>query len=223
MRYDSLNPVAITQQFVLQGMVRKRNHIWYFIWATYLTNFIFGMTAYYGLLAILARLWNRIFTAVGEIVFIAEFILGILFLAFAVRSMITLRTKAAAKNVCEDNSEAEAIKNKIKSVSPLSLFSLGVIATIMELTSALPYFAFLGMLLQYPLSLPDVIFIQALYNLIYASPLMLMYFIYCRKQTLFDRVYTYVKCKMEKLSDFVAPVLLTAAGIFLICMLLVGS
>ncbi len=25
---DSLNPVAITQQFVLQGMVKKPKHIW---------------------------------------------------------------------------------------------------------------------------------------------------------------------------------------------------
>ena len=56
---DSVNPVAITQQFVLQGMVRKRQHIWFFIAATFLTNLACGMLAYCGLLEILVRLWTK--------------------------------------------------------------------------------------------------------------------------------------------------------------------
>lgn len=29
---DSLNPIAITQQFVLQGMVKKPKHIWFLLY-----------------------------------------------------------------------------------------------------------------------------------------------------------------------------------------------
>ena len=46
---DSLNPVAITQQFVLQGLVKKRHHIWFYIMATAIVNFIVGMFVYFGL------------------------------------------------------------------------------------------------------------------------------------------------------------------------------
>lgn len=37
---DSVNPFAITQQFVLQGMVKKPWHIWFFILPTGIVNWI---------------------------------------------------------------------------------------------------------------------------------------------------------------------------------------
>ena len=57
---DSLNPVAITQQFILQGMVKKPKHIWFFILATGITNFIGGLMAYYGLVAVISNIFDLI-------------------------------------------------------------------------------------------------------------------------------------------------------------------
>ncbi len=213
---DSLNPVAITQQFVLQGMVKKRSHIWYFICATYITNFICGMLVYYGLLEILLTLWNKLSKGLGSGLYVAELIGGIALFSFAIYKLITLCLKSKNEKLCDEKSEEAAMKSKIKSVRPASLFLLGVIATIMELTSAFPYFAFLGILLNYQLSFPEVFCIQALYNLIYALPLMLLYFIYCKKQSLFDRVYSWVKQKTKKLSLFVTLTVFTALSIFLV-------
>ena len=98
-----------------------------------------------------------------------------------------------------------------RSARPRS-FCWGTVSTVMELTSALPYFAFLGLLTQYRLSLPEVVLIQLLYNLIYTSPLMVLYLIYCKRQQLFDRVYRWVKGKMERIAPLVLPLLLLAAG-----------
>lgn len=45
---DSLNPIALTQQFVLQGIVKKPKHIWYFIVSILLTNLVSGFLADFG-------------------------------------------------------------------------------------------------------------------------------------------------------------------------------
>src|SRR5690606_27128103 len=60
---DSLNPVAITQQFVLQGMVKRPRDIWYFILPTGITNFIGGFLAYYGLVSIIGSFFDRLIGA----------------------------------------------------------------------------------------------------------------------------------------------------------------
>lgn len=212
---DSLNPVAITQQFVLQGMVKKRSHIWYFIWATYITNFIGGMMVYYGLLEILSIFWSKISKVLGSGLYISELVIGVFLIGFSIYKF--MRVSAMRKRESSNNDVSEAaVKSKIKSVRPIALFSLGVIATIMELSSAFPYFAFLGVLLNYQLSFLEVVILQAIYNLIYALPLMVLYFIYCRKQELFDRVYLWVKQKMQRISIFVTPVLFFAAGVLLV-------
>ena len=44
---DSLNPIAIAQQFFLQGIVKKPEHIWYFIGSMLLTNLVSGFLAYF--------------------------------------------------------------------------------------------------------------------------------------------------------------------------------
>lgn len=53
---DSLNPFAITQQFVLQGMVKKPKDIWYFIIPTGVTNLIGGFLAYFGLISFIGKI-----------------------------------------------------------------------------------------------------------------------------------------------------------------------
>lgn len=57
---DSLNPIAISQQFVLQGLVKNKHHIWFFIVSIAFTNFLAGILAYYGLLTPLSRFFSNI-------------------------------------------------------------------------------------------------------------------------------------------------------------------
>jgi cytochrome c biogenesis protein CcdA len=219
---DSINPVAITQQFVLQGMVKKPKHIWFFIMATFFTNFTGGLLAYYGLLAVLTNVIDGVFTQIGEKIYIAECALGILLLIFVCYSILRQRNRKA-KQVGElsdeiDSEDEEKLKvaNKMKSVTPLSLTVLGIIATIAELSTALPYFAFLAVLLNHQLYIIELIIILLIYNLIYSSPLMLLYFVYRLKQDLFERLYIFMKRQMQKWSVVLLPLMLGLAGIAII-------
>lgn len=216
---DSINPVAITQQFVLQGMVKKPKHIWYFIMATFFTNFTGGLLAYYGLLAVLTNVIGGVFAQIGEKIYIAECAAGILLLIFVCYSVLHQRNRKTKQFVeCNDkmdveDEEKQKVAKKMKSVTPLSLTLLGMLATIAELSTALPYFAFLAILLNHQLNVIELIIILSIYNLIYSSPLMLLYFVYRLKQDLFERLYLFMKRQMQKWSVVLLPLMLSLAGI----------
>ena len=219
---DSLNPIAITQQFVLQGMVKKPKHIWYFIIPTGLTNLAGGFLAYYGVVALIGDFFGTLIEKYGHMVFTCELILGITFL-IAVGYIIqntkieSLKTQIRSLNSGESKShdEMEAAR-KIKSVTPMALIALGMGATISELATALPYFAFLAILFNYRLSLIQVTFILVVYNTIYTLPLMSLYFIYIKAQDKFDRLYMIIKTQLTKWSNVIAPAVVGMIGIFLV-------
>lgn len=223
---DSLNPIAITQQFVLQGMVKKPKHIWFFIIPTGTTNLIGGFLAYYGLVAFIGNFFKDIVNKHSTIIFTAELIVGILFMVLVCFLIQNNKIEALKKEVrsiknnttSEDENakdEEEAAK-KIKSVSPIALIGLGVGATISELTTALPYFAFLAILFNYQLNFLQVSVILLIYNFIYTLPLMILYFIYVKAKDKFDVLYRVVKTKISKWSGVLVPALSGVGGSFLI-------
>lgn len=222
---DSLNPIAITQQFVLQGMVRKPQHIWYFIISIALTNMASGYLAYYGLLSVFGEFADQLLSGLGKQLFGVELMIGVIFLLLCCWLIQNHRIQKIKQQLSvaftEDEmiSEEETAARKIKSVTPAALVVLGVAATISELTTALPYFAFLGILLQYQLSLIEVTILLTVYNLIYSLPLIILYFVYRRAREQFDRLYLWMKHQMSKLAGGVAP---AAAGI-IGCVLLFHS
>lgn len=207
---DSLNPIAITQQFVLQGMVRKPNHIWYFILPTGITNLIGGFLVYFGLAAFIGKFFSSLVENYGQILFTAELLLGI---SFCIGVGFIIKTGKEADDKKSDTDEAV---RKVKSVSPVALITLGVCATISELTTALPYFAFLAILLNYQLTLLQVIFILVVYNTIYTSPLIILYFVYIRAQDKFDGLYLIIKAQISKWADILAPVVAGIIGVALV-------
>lgn len=213
---DSLNPIAITQQFVLQGMVRKPQHIWYFILSIALTNLASGYLAYYGLLAVFGSFAEKLIAGFGTHLFAAELMLGITFLmlcCWLVQNQRIQKLKLQLRSASEERelpSAEEAAAKKIKSVSPIALVVLGIAATISELLTALPYFAFLGILFQYQLSLGELTGLLLVYNTIYSLPLIFLYIVYMRARDQFDRLYLWMKQKMSVVSGGIAP---AAAGL----------
>lgn len=147
---------------------------------------------------------------------------GILLLIFVCFSILHQRNRKTKQFVefndkmdVEDEEKQKVAKKmkKMKSVTPLSLALLGMIATIAELSTALPYFAFLAILLNHQLNVIELIIILIIYNLIYSSPLMLLYFVYRLKQDLFERLYLFMKRQMQKWSVVLLPLMLSLAGI----------
>ncbi len=219
---DSLNPIGITQQFVLQGMVKKPKHILYFIIPTGVTNLIGGFLAYYGLVILLERFMGRLVDQYGQIMFTAELILGIAFLVAAGMMIQNNKIESLRKQIKKLNAEANAESDeqeaarRIKAVSPLALVALGVGATISELTTAFPYFAFLAILLNYQLTLLQVTLILIVYNMIYTLPLIILYFIYRKAQDMFDRLYGMIKAGVAKWSNILAPSVVGLIGVVMV-------
>lgn len=219
---DSINPIAISQKFVLQGMVKKAKHIWYFIISIAITNFVGGFLAYFGLVAPIGNFMGWIIGKYGQAIFSLELIVGIGFLIAIGYSLQNRKTAGLEKQLSslqlDENSlkdDESKVKAGIKSVTPLSLALLGIVATITELTSALPYFVFLGILFQYKLTLPAVIGILVLYNIIYSLPLIILYFINVKALDKFDRFYAFLKHQMERWAAALMPVVLGAVGLLL--------
>lgn len=219
---DSINPVAITQQFVLQGMVKKPKHIWYFIISTGLTNLAGGFLAYFGLVAFIGAFFEMLIEKHSQIVFTCELILGITLLiavCYLIQNSkiesLKRQTRALRSDESKSNDEVE-VARKIKSVSPVALLALGVGATVSELATSLPYFAFLAILFNYQLSLVQVTFILVVYNTIYTLPLMILYFVYIKAQDKFDYLYRIIKAQMAKWANVIAPTLVGIIGTFLV-------
>ena len=102
---DSVNPIAITQQFILQGLVKKPKHIWYFILPTGITNLIGGFLAYFGLMAFVGSFFQRIVESYGFYLFAAELIVGIALLIAG--SFVVQNRKISVHAVASSHEEME--------------------------------------------------------------------------------------------------------------------
>ena len=204
---DSLNPIGITQQFILQGMVKKPRHIWYFILTTAVVNIIFGYLVYYGVIKILDTFLSVLLNRYALTLFSAETFLGSVLLLF---SVVWLIRKNMLKNkICDNDANQEKkLKAKIKHVTPMALIYIGIISTVSELTSAVPYFAFLSVLVTYKFSFGMLTFILICYNIIYIAPFVLLYVIYLLSQKNFDKIYIFFKEKCCKILAYSVPLLL---------------
>lgn len=220
---DSFNPIAISQQFVLQGMVKKPWHIWFFIIMIAITNFTAGMLAYFGLITPLSSFVSYAVSKHRAIIFGIELILGIACMVAVGYTLSAAKTNILKTQLQQlqnpagisGNDEA-TIAAKVKSVSPLALCALGIIATLTELTSALPYFAFLTVLFSYDLTVLPVVLIMIMYNIIYSLPLIAMYFIYIKSKSRFDSVYRFFKKLLKRISAVTVPLIIGIIGSALI-------
>lgn len=212
---DSLNPIGITQQFILQGMVKKPRHIWYFILTTGVVNMIFGYLVYYGVITLIDSGLDYILDNFSVPLFLLELIAGLAVLFFgargAVKNFITRKNKSD-----EQEDEEQRIKTRIRSVTPLALIGIGVVSTASELTSAVPYFTFLAVLVGYKLNPLTLTLIFVFYNIIYMAPFMILYFVYIFSKKRFDSIYSFFKTQFKRFSGVLIPLLLLVVAAFII-------
>lgn len=173
-------------------------------------------------MTVISKVIESIFLMYGQKIYIFELTLGIIILMVTLYNMLKRKINSIKLNLGLENKEDREIEeNKsglisVKSVSPFSLTILGIIATIAELTSAVPYFAFLAILLKYELNIVSLIFILLIYNFIYSFPLMVLYFIYKRKEEIFERFYIFIKKQTTKWSVVTLPLVLGIIGIIIV-------
>lgn len=211
---DSLNPVIITQQFVLQGMVSNKRHIWAYILAVFLTYFSGGLLVYFGA----ATLFQRFFAGFLEKHFLllmaAELLLGAALILLTVRFFLQSRISTQS---CEAVRASDNPAQQPRSVRPAALFFLGAAATFFELPTALPYFAFLTALLSRQLPAWNVLILLTLYNLVFIFPPVLLYQLYVRCQNRFDVLYRWFENRLRRLLKVLMPLFTGGVGAFLVC------
>lgn len=203
---DSLNPSAIAQQMLLQAMVKKKKHIWFFISGIGLANYVLGLAVYYGVIEWVTKLFLSLTAKYPFYVYGAEIAVAVI--CAVVGIILIIKTKHA---------QTAEHQNDVKtptSLAPLSLFVMGAAFCAVELTSALPYFGFLTMLATYKLSLPLVIVFILIYCFIYVLPLILLYFGYNRLQG--TKAVKMLERVLGKISAYIVPVVLTGLGVFLL-------
>ncbi len=216
---DSLNPIGITQQFILQGMVKKPRHIWYFILTTAVVNIIFGYLIYYGVIKVIDVLWTLLLSKYALIVFLFEMLLGVGLFLFSIGWLIK---KNVLKNKdvygVGDNrlSEENKIKAQFKHVTPFALINIGIISTVSELTSAVPYFAFLSVLVTYEFSFVALTFVLICYNIIYIAPFVFLYIVYLLSKKEFDKIYVFFKDKCSNVLKYSIPLFLLIVSVVII-------
>ncbi len=202
---DSLNPMAIIQQFVLQGLVKKPRDIWYFILPTGVINFLGGVLFYFGLAGAFSRLWALLVPYLSWLQWTLGGLCSVALLFYLYKSRNGQPQKPTEK-------PAAKIKG---SLSPLTLILLGGGATLSELATAFPYFAFLGLLMQQKLAPLTALLLMLLYNFIYMLPLMVMYVIYIKRRASFDAFYQWLQRQMIRWQRVLIPLLLGVAAVYL--------
>ena len=210
--FDSLNPSAIAQQMLLQAMVKKKRHIWFFISGIGMANLIMGLAIYYGIATWISKYLTKIVNAYPLYVYGAAAIGGIIFLAVGIRLIIKTRQSSAGQNDygCEQANNVKAPAQ----LSPVSLFIMGAAFCMVELTSALPYFGFLALLTSYHLLFPLALLFMLIYNFMYILPLILLYFGYNRLQG--TTIIKKLESVLDKISSYIVPVVVSLVGIFLV-------
>lgn len=203
--FDSLNPSAIAQQMVLQAMVKKKKHTWFFILGISLANVLLGLAVYYGIAAFLSQVWAQAAARYPAPVRILETGAGLACLLLGGRMLLR-----AHRSQPEETGEA---KQPRYGLGPASLFLLGAAFCMVELTSALPYFGFLAFLSSYQLALPGVLAMILLYTLVYAAPLILLYFAYNRLRgtALIERL----ERVLGRVSAYILPAAVVLLGLLL--------
>lgn len=197
---DSLNPIGITQQFILQGTVKKPWHIWYFILTTAIVNIIFGYMVYYGVVSVIDAFREFLLSKYALIVFLFEMFIGISLLLFSI-ALIIKKNNLKNGNVYIGKYNQLLKDSEFKHITPLMIINIGIISTVSELTSAAPYFAFLSVLVTYKFSFGVLTFVLICYNIIYIAPFVLLYAVYLRSKKKFDKMYIFFKEKCSNVLE----------------------
>lgn len=213
---DSFNPVALTQQLVLLGLLKKPKKILFFSIAVGVTNMLFGLLVYYGLAAIISEIWREFGARYGWILTGGKVLLGILALLYMVYSHLGRKINALREEISVSKAE-QATKSqdnpaKRKTLTPMGLILLGAFAAICEVPTSMPYFAFIAVLLSVQPPILAVLLLLVLYNAIFTLPLHIIFALYVKCYNKVDKVYRFLMDSLFYYGGLAFPYLIGVGG-----------
>lgn len=164
---DSLNPSIILMTLYLLSTQKPEKRTVSYISAVFLTNWILGLLAYFGLGTVLSTIINRIIYTTAWWAYGLELIAAVALLVTA----FMMKTDADAN-----------LKKKPKKVNPAATFSLGVGLTFFEFLTAAPYLGAIAVMTKVEVSTLYAIMVFGLYNLIYVGIPLTLFGIYLIKR-----------------------------------------
>lgn len=194
---DSINPNAMAMQIYLLSTPKPVTRAIAFIAGDFTASWVAGVLLSFGI----SQIIHRIFTQLGSVIYLLQFVTGIALIYLGCNLHKFLNSTQTKRP---------------KSLSPVNTFILGGTIAFVEAPTALPYLAAIERITRENLELPQVMSVIAFYNLIFVLPLIALVVIYVifrnNAVTLLQRIHYYVTKWFPK----VMKVILISLGILLI-------
>lgn len=216
---DGLNPIAFTQQFVLQSKAKTSYSILYYILGNSLVNFLFGIIFYFGFSQWILQGFNWLNSEYPNIWYALSLIVAVIILGYLAYKYLPINQKAKSTEGAHPSSDE--IKNpEDTNLSNGSLFMIGAATCVAELTSAAPYLAYLAYLSTANLNTSLVIGLLVLYSFVlYVFPLYILFFMALFFNSRLTTIYTRVSKWLDFALTYILPV---ALGVIAIALLIYG-
>lgn len=208
---DCLNPATIATLIILMPMVKSLKHSAIFIWGTFVTYSIIGISFYYGIDKFIKSFIADLMRDYAFGISIFGIILGLVILGLGVKFSIKV-----IKIIKKKESIKEVSFIKIEKVNPKAIIGLAVISTLSDAPTAIPYIAFISNLLVKELSFLAVIIIVGVYCVIYIMPMLILYFSYQKLKDKFQKIENKTKDLINKASVYSIPVICFIGSIWIL-------
>jgi threonine/homoserine/homoserine lactone efflux protein len=208
---DCLNPATIATLIILMPMVKSLKHSALFIWGTFVTYFIIGISFYYGIDNFIKSFIANLVREYAFEISIFGIILGLAILGLGVKFSIKV-----IKIIKKKESIKEVNFIKIEKVNPKAIIGLSVISTLSDAPTAIPYIAFISNLLVKELPFLAVAFMVGVYCLIYIMPMVILYFSYQKLKDRFQEIESKTKDLINKASVYTIPVICFIGAIWML-------
>lgn len=197
---DVMNPVLLAAVVFTLGSKKPIVNSILLLLAYFLTYFIAGIILAIALDKIISFLQNP-----RPVDFIIEAIIGIFILILGIRSLRPPRPK-----------RKEPQHKEVDTFGSWAAILLGVQVNILGLPFALPYFAAIDQILKADLSVGLSVISLVIYNVFYIFPFFALVLIRIVLREKSDLIFQKINERMERISNFLVPILLLALGSALI-------
>jgi hypothetical protein len=200
---DSLNPSTIITQLLLLIKTKSTKVSGSYIAATFVTYLSAGLLLYFGIANNVKKFFSGIKLTHSIWLVLIEVVLLIVCVVFLVR---TLGKSKKAKS-------SKKISSKF---TPKAVFVLGAGATLADIPTAIPYFAFIGKMETVEFNAAGAIILFFLYCSIYVLPLFLIHYWFIKNEPIVLLYVDKIGCLINKVSSIILTFFLLLAAVFLI-------
>ena len=216
--FDSFNPMILAQTLWLLGRAKKPERLFCYTLSVGATNLAFGLAVYYGLSVLLQRCWQQLALRFAWLLPAAQLLLGVLAVGQLFYALLRRKMDAAGADRPAPRKEATGAVPEAggREYSIPQMVLAGVSGAACEISTSLPYFAFIGVLLRIQPVFPRLILLLLVYNLVFTLPLHLLVLLYMSRPNWVEQTYRFLAGSLFYYGGRLLPYLIGAGGCALI-------